>query len=212
LNQCEFSESYHIHTRINNDIAATLSRKFKITDPIPGGDDFTIRKFNIFRFRKDLEILREINNDAFDHNWHFLPLSKEEYRFSAQFLFLVTSPRLILIVEHHGKPAGAIQCVINFNKLIKPLNGRMKFWEFPGLLFRRKNVKELVIFTVGVKKAFQRNTVVISLIVRSALKIFQDYSVLSTTWMSDENKGVNHFSELLEMKPYKHFAIYSKKL
>jgi len=114
-------------------------------------------------------------------------------------------------VEHNGKPAGAIQCVINFNRLIKPFNGKMNWWHIPGLLIRRKNSKELIIFTVGVKKTYRKSPV-LAMIVRSALKIFQSYSTLSTTWVSDENKGVNHFSDLLQMKPYKHFALYSKQL
>ncbi len=201
-----------LHTKTNSDIAATLSKLQRIIkEPDLKYKEYTIRKFNIFRMKRDLEILREINNEAFENNHHFLPLSREEYSFSAQFLFFVTLPKLILIVEHKGKPAGAIQCVINFNRLIKPFNRNINWWHIPGLLISRKNLKELIVFTVGVKKSF-RNTPVLTMIVRSVLRIFRNYSTLSTTWVSDENKGVNHFCDLLEMKPYKHFALYSKQL
>lgn len=211
LQKTGFSELKIFHTRHNNKISATLSENFRITNPANNDNDYTIRKFNIFRLKRDLGIMREINNEAFEDNWYFLPLSQEEYKFSAKFLFFVTLPGLIQIVEYKGKPAGTIQCVLNFNRLIKPYNGKMNWWNLPGLLLRRRNLKELVVFTIGIKKAFH-HTPVLGMIVKSALKIFQDYSTLTTTWISDENKGVIHFTEFLEMKPYKHFAIYSKHL
>jgi hypothetical protein len=46
---------------------------------------------------------------------------------------------------------------------------------------------------------------------RSAIKIFRGYSSLSTTWVSDERIESN-LSQLLELKTYKHFAIYTKHL
>ena len=211
LKEAGLSISEVLHTRTNSDITNTLSKLKRVKDPELESNEYTIRKFNIFRMNRDLEILREINNEAFKNNHYFLPLSAEEYSFSAKFLFLVTLPKLILIVEHKGKPAGAIQCVINFNRMIKSFNGKLHWWQLPGLLINRNNSKELIIFTVGVKKLY-RNSPVLAMIVRSALKIFQNYSTLSTTWVSDENKGVNHFSDLLEMKPYKHFALYLKSL
>jgi hypothetical protein len=130
--------------------------------------------------------------------------------FSAKYLFLVTSPGLILIAEYKGEPVGAAQLVINFNSLIKSSNGRIRPWQIPGLLLRRRNIKEIIIFTAGIKKAF-RNKRVFALILRSAIKIFRNYSTISTTWISDENLGIS-LANILEMKPGKHFAIYSKQL
>jgi hypothetical protein len=210
LKEAGFSELCIFHTRINNSISDTLSKKIRISQNYACNNEITVRKFNIFRFKRDLKILREINNDAFENNKFFLPLSGEEYKFSAKYLFFVTTPGLILIAEYKGKPVGAAQFVINFNSLIKSVNGRIMPWNLPGLLWKRRNLKELVIFTVGIKKVF-RNTRVFAVMLKSAIKIFRNYSTLSTTWISDENLGVN-LAQLFEMKPNKHFAIYSKQL
>ena len=205
-----FSELCKFHTRINNNISDTLARKFNNSHQHSGNRDITVRKFNVFRFKRDLEILRDINNDAFENNWYFLPLSREEYKFSAKFLFLVTAPGLIQIAEYKGQPVGALQCVINFNCLIKFFNGRIMPWNLPGLLLRRRNVKELVIFTGAIKKAF-RSAPVFAVMYKNALKIFRNYTTLSTTWISDDNLGA-HLAKLLDMKPDKHFAVFSKQL
>jgi hypothetical protein len=210
LKEAGFSESNLFHTRINNDISATLSKKYPISRKETFSRDITVRKFNIFRFKRDLGILRDINNDAFENNKFFLPLSIKEYMFSAKYLFFVTRPDLILIAEYKGEPVGAAQLVINFNSLLKFSNGRIMPWQIPALLWKRRNLKELIIFTAGIKKAF-RKTRVFALLLKSAVKIFRNYSTISTTWISDENLGIN-LDSLLDMKPVKHFAIFSKQL
>ena len=210
LLQSGFGELCKFHTLINNNISETVTGKIKNHALPARNKDITVRKFNIFRFKRDLEILRDINNDAFENNWYFLPLSQEEYKFSAKFLFLVTTPGLILITEYKGKPVGALQCVINFNCLIKSFNGRIMPWDLPRLLLRRRKVKELVIFTGAIKKAF-RDKRVFAALFSNALKIFRNYSTLSTTWISDENLGA-HLARLLGLKTDKNFAVFSKQL
>jgi len=39
--------------------------------------------------------------------------------------------------------------------LIKNSNGRIRPWQIPGLLWRRRKIKELIIFTAGIKKSIQ---------------------------------------------------------
>jgi len=211
LNETGFSEIFQIHTRINTNISDTFSKGININDTGDSGKSISIRKFNIWKMKRDLEILREINNDAFEGNPYFLPLTMDEYKFSSRFLFFVTTPGLILFAEYKGQPVGAFQCVINFNRLIKPLKGRIMPWDLPALFLKRNSLKELVIFTVGIKKAF-RNTRISAMLIKSAEKIFQKYSTVSTTWTYDENKAIIHIGELFEMKPHKHFGIFSKLL
>jgi len=206
-----FSELYRFHTRINENISAVLAKYPAGPELHINDKDIVIRKFNILKMKRDLEIMRDINNDAFENNWYFLPLTKDEYKFSARFLFFVTMPGLIEFAEYKGQPVGVLQCVINFNRLIKPLNGRIRLWHIPGLLLKRNRLKELIIFTVGIKKAFQ-HTGVSAMMIKSSMKILQKYSTVSTTWISDENKPVIHISDLFGMKPWKYFSIYSKKL
>jgi ribosomal protein S18 acetylase RimI-like enzyme len=206
-----FSESSVFHTRINTNIQATLSKYGTAAESDIYGRDFRFRKFCIWRMKRDLEIMRGINNDAFENNLFFLPLKKEEYRFSARFMFFVTKPELILFAEYKGQPVGVLQCVIDFNRLIKPLKGKMMIWNIPGLFMQRNRTKDLIIYTVGIKKEFQHTRVAAAMI-KSAVKILRKYSTVTTTWISNENKSVIHISDLFEMKPYKHFAIYSKHL
>jgi hypothetical protein len=211
LEKAGFSELTRFHTRINTNISAALSA-IKM-DPVPERYtmNFRIRKFNIWRLKRDLSIVGEINNDAFENNWHFLPLSMKEYSFAAKFLFFLTYPGHILIAEYKGKPVGVTQFVLNINSILKPYRGNIKPWDFLLLLFRRRRIKELIIFTAGVKKSAQ-HTKVTALIMHSMVKIMQKYQTVATSWISDENKSIIHITDLYGMKPHKYFVIYSKTL
>jgi hypothetical protein len=210
LDEAGFSELKKLHTMINNDILSTIKNKYRSSSDQILNHKITVRKLNIFRLKRDLEILRGINNDAFENNQFFLPLSHEEYKFSAKHLFFVSPPGLILIAEYKGKPVGAAQFAVNINHSIKTLNGRVWPWNIPGLLWRQLNAKELVVFTVGIKKAY-RHTRVFSVMLKSAVRIFRNFRTLSTTWISDESLSEN-LTQLLDLKPYKHFSIFSKQL
>jgi hypothetical protein len=210
LKEAGFSELKKLHTLINYDISSTIKNKFRYSDFKIADSEINVRKLNILRFRRDLEILREINNDAFDKNQFFLPLSGKEYIYSAKHLFFVSAPRLILIAEYKGKPVGAAQFVLNINRLIRSFNGRIMPWNIPGLLWNRRNLKELIVFTVAVKNAY-RHTRVFRVMLKHALKIFSNYSTLATTWISDDLMSEN-LTQLLDLRPNKHFTIFSKNL
>lgn len=210
LKSAGFTESSDFHTRINNNISETISGKYRKSVQHDCRNDISIRKFNLLRYKRDLEIMRDVNNDAFEDNQYFLPLSLKEYQFSAKSMFFVSNPGLILIAEYKGQPVGAAHFALNINPLLRAFNGKIMFWDIPALLWKRRKIKELIIFTVAVKKAF-RNKRVFARLLKSAIEIFRKYSTVSTTWISDENLGENLYS-ILDMKPGKHFALYSKKI
>jgi hypothetical protein len=210
LHEAGFLELRKLHTMINYDINSTIENKYGSSPDQTIKNKITIRKLNIFRLKRDLEILREINNEAFADNQFFLPLTHEEYKFSAKHLFFVSTPGLILIAEYKGKPVGAVQLAVNINSLIKTLTGRVLPWNIPGLLWQRRTIKELVVFTIGIKKAY-RQTRVFSVMLKSAINVFRNFQTVSTTWISDESLSEN-LTRLLDLKPYKHFSIFSKQL
>jgi hypothetical protein len=206
-----FKSIYSIHTRINAVAGEKLSPRHKNYTSRPDTNGFTLRKFNLFDMRAELERIREVFNDAFSDNWHFLPVSREEYTFSAKSLFAVTNPSLIRIVEHNGKPVGVLQCVLNINPLLHSLNGRIRMTDIGRLLIQRRAIREVVVYAVGIKKAYQHSRAFI-LLTNAMLEIAQRYPVVSSTWMSEDNPAAVRASEIIGMKPYKWFEVYGKSL
>ena len=211
LENMAFKTSCKVHTRINRHVNEYLKKQFgAISKPGKSGD-FTVREANFNHVESELEKIREVYNEAFDGNWHFLPLTSEEYNFSAKYLSFITFPNLVVFVEKDNEPVGVMQCMLNINPLIKPYTGKMRWFNYPGYMIKRNLVDEIVMYAVGVKRQYQ-GTEVIDLLVQALMYICSKYKVLSTTWMSDDNIKTIKLAEYFGLEPYKWFSIYKKSL
>ena len=212
LQSAGFEPVAALHTRIIRDtqiLQTANSGKDVLGQASQQG--FRMRPFRIWRMKEDLECIREIYNDAFENNWHFLPLSREEYRYSAKSMLLITNPSLVQIVEHMGKPVGAIQFVLNVNPILKYMHGRISFRSMLYFLWKRFTTREIVLYAVGIKKAY-RNSPVIGLLLEALRSLGKRYRVVYCTWMMDSNRAAIKESARMGFVPYKWFNIYGKRL
>lgn len=209
LKESGFEPREKLHTRIirytktlaGKDITATLKRAQKA--------GFSIRPFNLLHYHADLEWMREVFNDSFDDNWHFLSVSREEYRFLGQSMFLITNPGLVIFVEHEGRPVGVLQFVLNVNPLLKQLNGRLRIGGLLRFVWDRFFIREIVLFAGGIKKEY-RQGLAVELFEAALFNLARRYRVVYGTWMSDTNTAAIKAAERVGFVPYRWFEIFQK--
>jgi hypothetical protein len=210
LENAGFHVSKKVHTRSNKNIQPYLREHFKEQINIHE-NGFTVRPFRKSDFESDLGYLRDVFNDAFSQNWHFLPVSQSEYLFCAKYLNLVTYPELIQFIEHDGNPVAAIQFVLDINPYLQKFAGKANLIQYLRLLINKKKIKKLIIFAVGVKEAYRR-THAFPLLLQATINVARKYEVLETTWTSVDNEPAIRAANLLGLKPDKEFYIYETKL
>jgi hypothetical protein len=211
LEHIGFQVSRRLHTRSNHDISDYIQRRYGQSERSNGRHGFTLRNVNTHDFTVELERIREIYNDAFSDNWHFLPLSRDEYIFSAKFLRLISKPELIAIVEKDEEPVAVLQCVLDINPILQKLNGRASLSGYFRLLAARRHIRNLIIFAIGIKKAYQR-THAFKLLHTAMCSMARKYQSVETTWMSEDNRLAIRAAELIGLQPDRQFAIYRKRL
>ncbi|HMA54734.1 MAG TPA: hypothetical protein VKT17_09745, partial [Acidobacteriota bacterium] len=187
LEKSGFRISVRLQTMKNDDIRNDLYRRFGALAAATAPDGYTVRSFSLKDKAGDLERIREVNNDAFATNWHFLPLGPEEYAFSAKHMGLVTRPDLIKIVEHRGRPAGVLHCVLDVNPLLRRWKGVPGPLKLVRFLRDRRAVKTIILFTVGIKKE-HRHSRVMQLLLAEFLRMARAFDSAETTWMSADNR------------------------
>ena len=200
-----------LHTRKNGNIRDYLDRRYGNRLLRWEGDGFRVRSFSIRDMAGDMERIRQVNNDAFVGNWHFLPLSQEETHFSAKHLRLVTEPELIQIVEYRGQAVGVLHCVLDINPLLRDLDGGAGPLKLIRFLLRKKRIETLIVFSVAIRKDFQ-HTRACTLLLNALCRQARRFKVLETTWMSDENDLAVSISRHLGLEPDRRFEIYEKNL
>ncbi|MFZ2865369.1 MAG: hypothetical protein WA440_11505 [Ignavibacteriaceae bacterium] len=197
-----------LHTRSNSNSDSYLNYHFPQQFQL-GMDNLTVRSFNEKNKEQELEHLRNIFNDAFSDNWHFTPVSKEEYVFASKHLKLVTPPDLLRFVEYKGEPVAAVHFVLDINPLLKKFKGKKSLINYFNFLFERKKIDKAIIFAVGIKKKFRKSRVG-NLLFNVTVEVARKFRSIETTWMYDENKIILSLAERLGLKRDKEFLIYFK--
>ena len=206
-----FQELRRVHTRVNTAIGERARRIVGDQPPASSHGEFRVRPVRLLDLRRELELIREVNNDAFHENWHFLPLSEAEYSFAAKYLFFVTYPRLVGIAERDGDPVGVVQLCLDVNPLLRATGGKAGPVEYARFLWGRRSIRDVVLYTVGVKKAYRKSEVY-RLLLDYGCWAIRDCRTMTTTWTTDDNPASLAASRRLGLEPSKYFAIYEKAL
>lgn len=109
-----------------------------------------IRRMDLRDFQTEAMRVREIYNQAWSHNWGFVPLTEEEIQEIARGLKLIVDPDLCLFAELDGKLVGFTVCIPDINRAIKRLNGRLLPFGWLKFLLARRKLNFVRIFTLGV--------------------------------------------------------------
>lgn len=211
LEEAGFQVSARFHSLKNENIREYIFQRYGTRPILHKSGNYTIRSFSRSDSKAEFERIREVYNDAFSSNWHFLPLSKEEYLFSAKYMSLVTRPDLIKIVEHKGEPVAVFHCVLDINPALKKMKGKVGPVKYMRFLLNRRKTRKLILYSVGIKKSYQHSRVY-KLLLTTFYQLCVKYNVLETTWTSEENIPAMKAAEHLGLKPDKQFAIFEKYL
>lgn len=206
-----FRASVRLQTMANDDAANDLGRRFGALVAAGCRNGFTVRPFSLRDRARDMEIMREVNNDAFAANWHFLPLSREEYTFSAKHMGLVTRPDLVKFVEHRGRPVAVLHCVLDVNPLLRRWRGAAGPLKLARFMIERRTVRTIVLFTVAIREGYRRSYVS-QLLLAEFCRMARDFERAETTWLSPDNRPALRPAESLGMRPDKRFAVFAKEL
>ena len=176
---------------------------------------------NLDRKNKDteLEVLRNIFNDAWQDNWNFVPFTREEFNAIGKELLMVVPRDYMQIATIDGQDAAFIVLLPNINEAIADLNGRLLPFGWAKLLWRLKvNAPESGrVPLMGVIKKYQ-NTRFGPALAYMTIKGVMDAGIsrglkrLEMSWILDHNHGVRNIIESLGGEVTKRYRMYEKDL
>ncbi len=160
-------------------------------------------------FKKELKILREIYNDAWEYNWGFIPLTEEEFEHIGKDLKQIAMPELIFIAEVNGEPAGWSMTLPDINQALIKINGRLFPFGLFKLLYYAKKINQGRLLTLGVKKKFRKKGIE-ALFYYYSMKKGKElgWKGAELSWVLEDNELIKHGIELMGGKHYKTYRIY----
>lgn len=139
------------------DMLSTLDPKLeRIADQAAERFGITVRGTDRKRLNADVNEFLRVYNAALPGTWGFVPMSDAEARQTAKGLKLLIVPNLVRIAEFEGRVIGIAFAMLDFNPIVKRINGRLFPFGFLRLLFGRKGLKRVRMISTNVVPEFQR--------------------------------------------------------
>ena len=107
-------------------------------------------------FKADVQTFLDIYNQSLEQTWGYVPMSEAEIRHQAAGLKYLIVPRLTSIAEIDGRPVGAGFGMLDFNVLIKKINGHLFPFGWITLLLGKKNLTRLRLISTNVLPEYQK--------------------------------------------------------
>lgn len=180
---------------------------------------FSIRSLRRNEIDREIEVLRDIFNEAWEQNWGFVPFTEAEFRELGTLLKSIVDVDFIKIGELDGEPISFIVCLPNINEFISDLNGRLLPFGWAKLLMRLKtsHPKSVRVPLMGIRKEFQGGLTGsgISLGMIHAIKdavLRHDATEVEMGWILEHNKSMRSIIEAIGGVVAKRYRMYEKVL
>lgn len=108
------------------------------------------------QFSEDVDIFRNIYNSALLAQWGFTPMTEAELEATAKNLKFLITPAMTSIAEVNGKGVGICFGLLDFNPLIKKIDGKLYPFGWLRLLMGRKKIKRVRLMSTNVSPEYQR--------------------------------------------------------
>ena len=175
--------------------------------------NLTLRPLDRKRFQQEIKMFLGIYNVANEAHWGFVPLSEAEVEHMSASLKHLIVPRLTRIAEVEGEPIGTVFGLLDYNPIIKKIDGRLFPFGFIRLFTDRKKLKRVRLVATHVLPAYQKWGVGLVLIDDLVPDGFEyGLTECEFSWVAESNTLSKKTIERGQAKKEKTFRIYDLEL
>jgi hypothetical protein len=193
----------------------------KLADRVRALPNVRIRTMDLSQMRREVDILRDIYNEAWNQNWGFVPFTAAELEAYATEYKMFIDPEITLVAEVDGEPAAVCFAVPDLNELVKDFGGELmrRPLNLAKLLYRLKFARPKAgrLILLGVKAKYRASrkygALVAVLYEEMALRgNKRGYVGGELGWTLEDNDQINKGIERMGARKYKTFRVYEKAL
>lgn len=180
-----------------------------------------VRPMDLSQFAREVNIVRDIYNEAWSKNWGFTPFTAEELHIIATEYKMFVDTEIALVAEVDGKPAAMCFAIPDVNELIKDFDGELmkRPLNLVKLLWRLKfnRPKHARLILLGVREEFRAShkygTLAAVLYVEVARRgAAAGYKGGELSWTLEDNVMINRGIERMGAKKYKTYRVYERAI
>ncbi len=174
-----------------------------------------IRPMDPKHFRKEIEVFLDIYNRSLVNLWSFAPMTPDEVKHHAEGLKHLLVPELTLMAEVDGKPVGVCLCLLDYNEVIREINGKLFPFGFLKLLSksRQRKIKRMRVISTNVVPEYQKLGVGVVLLNSLVPKVMEwGIQEAEFSWVFESNHQSRKSLERGGAKKTKTYRVYDYDL
>lgn len=176
--------------------------------------NLVFRDIDLGHFTRELETCWDIYNAAWEDNWGFIPMSKEEFVYMAKEMKLLIKSDFAFVAEIDGVAAGFMLALPDFNQVFKRIpNGKLLPTGVFKLLFGKGIPKVARVLLLGVKPEY-RSRSILQLFTHEIFKRGRrdGYHGAEASWVLEDNAQMTGPLEAIGARQYRRWRVYDRPL
>ena len=174
-----------------------------------------VRTIDMRNFRREVEIVKQVYNQAWERNWGFVPMTDAEFEFLVVSLKPLIDPNLIFIAETaDGKPAGVSLTLPDLHQALR-WSGGGHMWPLglPKFLWHKRKINQGRLLIMGMIEQYRgRGADAIFYFETAKSMLAHGYKRVEGSWVLETNTMMNLIIERMGADRYKTYRIYERSL
>ena len=169
----------------------------------------TVRQIDLKNFNADVERVWQVYNSAWERNWGFVPMTREEFALMGKEMKQILKPELVLIGEVKSRVVGFAIALPDVNQALKPAGGRLFPTGLVKILYYQRLIKSVRVLVLGVLEEYRASGLAAACyatLTRNARKL--GYSDCEMSWILEDNVLMNRSLAMMGAKRNKTYRIY----
>jgi len=209
LEKAGMRKSKDLYAYLSNANTISMEKIGRVADKALRSTGVRVRPIDMKNFNADVERVWNVYNSAWERNWGFVPMSREEFAAMGKEMKQILKPDLVLIGEINDKVVGFALALPDVNQALKPANGSLFPTGLVKILYYQRLIKSVRVLALGVVEEYRSTGLAAGFyatLVHNARKLGFGDSEMS--WILEDNVPMNRSLEVMGAKRYKTYRIY----
>lgn len=172
------------------------------------------RDLDLRRWDDEVASCWEVYNSAWEANWGFVPMERDEFVQMAEGLKYLLWPRFAFAVEAGDEPAGFCIMLPDYDEVLRAIgNGRLLPTGLLRLLAGKRRVKRGRVFALGVRPAY-RTAGIFALFAHELYQRCREAGTVGAeaSWILEDNERMNRPLRALGAREHRRWRLYERPL
>jgi hypothetical protein len=170
------------------------------------------RDLDLGRFEQELEVCWEVYNAAWERNWGFVPMSKEEFVHTARDMKPLLNPRYAFAADVDGRTVAFMLAVPDYSVVLQRIgNGRLFPTGALRMLFGKRAIHEWRVMALGLRREY-RTRGILPLFAWEAFRRGRQAGEQGAeeSWIPEDNEPMNRAMAAMGTRIHRRWRVYDR--